>query len=86
MPDDPRSPFVTSGLRIGTPVVTTQGMTEPEMQIVASLIARALRERNNSEELAAVRKEVAELCAHFPAYPHGDPHIAPIAAAVHAEC
>ena len=65
VPDDPRSPFVTSGLRIGTPSVTTQGMTEAEMATIAELIARALRERNNGEELSAVRKEVAELCARF---------------------
>ena len=76
VPDDPRSPFVTSGLRIGTPSVTTQGMTEAEMATIAELIARALRERNNGEELSAVRKEVAELCARFPAYPDGDPHLA----------
>ena len=75
VPDDPRSPFVTSGLRIGTPSVTTQGMTEAEMATIAALIARALRERNNGEELSAVRKEVAELCARFPAYPNGDPHL-----------
>ncbi len=43
IPDDPRSPFVTSGLRIGTPSVTTQGMTEAEMATIASLIARALQ-------------------------------------------
>jgi glycine hydroxymethyltransferase len=77
VPDDPRSPFVTSGLRIGTPGVTTQGMTEGEMETIAALIARALRERNNGEELSAVRKEVAELCSRFPPYPGGDPHIAP---------
>ena len=76
VPDDPRSPFVTSGLRIGTPSVTTQGMTVAEMATIAELIARALRERNNGEELSAVRKEVAELCARFPAYPDGDPHLA----------
>jgi glycine hydroxymethyltransferase len=76
VPDDPRSPFVTSGLRIGTPGVTTQGMTEPEMQVIAALIARALRGRDNGEELSAVRKEVAELCSRFPPYPDGDPHIA----------
>jgi glycine hydroxymethyltransferase len=75
IPDDPRSPFVTSGLRIGTPSVTTQGMREPEMAAIAPLIARALRERNNGEVLSAVRKEVAELCARFPAYPAGDPHL-----------
>ena len=68
IPDDPRSPFVTSGVRIGTPSVTTQGMTEAEMQIIASLIARALRERDDAEAVAVVRKEVADLCARFPAY------------------
>ena len=46
IPDDPRSPFVTSGLRIGTPSVTTQGMTEAEMATIAGLIARALRCRD----------------------------------------
>jgi glycine hydroxymethyltransferase len=76
VPDDPRSPFVTSGLRIGTPSVTTQGMTEAEMATIAALIARALRGRDNGEELSAVRKEVAELCARYPAYPDGDPHLA----------
>ncbi len=71
IPDDPRSPFVTSGVRIGTPSVTTQGMTESEMSTIASLIARALRARDDAETLAVIRKEVAELCARFPAYPHG---------------
>jgi glycine/serine hydroxymethyltransferase len=46
-------------------------MTEPEMATIAVLISRALRERNSGEELSAVRKEVAELCARFPAYPNG---------------
>jgi len=71
VPDDPRSPFVTSGLRIGTPSVTTQGMREPEMVTIAALIARALREREAPETLAAVKAEVAELCAKFPPYPDG---------------
>jgi glycine hydroxymethyltransferase len=71
VPDDPRSPFVTSGLRIGTPSVTTQGMREPEMALIATLIARALREREMPESLAAVKGEVAELCAKFPPYPDG---------------
>ncbi len=71
IPDDPRSPFVTSGVRIGTPSVTTQGMTEPEMFVIASLIARALRLRDDASELEVVRKEVAALCAKFPPYPDG---------------
>ena len=70
IPNDPRSPFVTSGLRIGTPSVTTQGMTEAEMAGIASLIARALRGRDDAAELEVVRKEVDGLCARFPAYPN----------------
>ncbi len=68
VPDDPRSPFVTSGVRIGTPSVTTQGMQEPQMAQIAALIARALRGRDSADTLAAVRAEVAELCGAFPAY------------------
>jgi glycine hydroxymethyltransferase len=68
IPDDPRSPFVTSGVRIGTPSVTTQGMKEPEMVQVAELIARVLRHRGDEAVIAAARAEVATLCARFPAY------------------
>ncbi|HNJ98193.1 MAG TPA: serine hydroxymethyltransferase [Ilumatobacteraceae bacterium] len=68
IPDDPRSPFVTSGVRIGTPSVTTQGMKEPEMAKIAELIARVLRHRTDQAALAAARAEVAELCGRFPAY------------------
>ncbi len=68
VPDDPRSPFVTSGVRIGTPSVTTQGMGEPEMVAIAGLIARALRHRADDAELAAVHDEVATLCSKFPPY------------------
>jgi glycine hydroxymethyltransferase len=69
VPDDPRSPFVTSGVRIGTPAVTTQGMTEEHMALVAGWIARTLRHRNDASEVAAVRGEVAELCSRFTPYP-----------------
>ena len=68
VPDDPRSPFVTSGVRIGTPSVTTQGMTPAEMPSIASLIARALRERDDETAIAAVRADVATLCSRFPIY------------------
>ncbi len=70
VPDDPRSPFVTSGVRIGTPSVTTQGMTEAEMPIIASLIAETLRHRDDAAAVAAVKSKVAALCAKFPVYPH----------------
>jgi glycine hydroxymethyltransferase len=69
VPDDPRSPFVTSGMRIGTAAVTTQGMREPEMAVIGGLIARALRCRTDTSELAAVRDEVSALCSTFAVYP-----------------
>ena len=64
IPDDPRSPFVTSGLRIGTPAVTTAGMKEPEMAAIAGLIDRALA----GEAERSVRDDVAILCSKFPPY------------------
>ena len=69
IPDDPRSPFVTSGLRIGTPAVTTQGMGPDEMAAIAGFIAEALRERDDDTALASVRADVAALCARFTPYP-----------------
>jgi glycine hydroxymethyltransferase len=68
IPNDPRSPFVTSGVRIGTPSVTTQGMKEDEMEQIADLIATALRNRTDSAAIADVRARVAALCARFPVY------------------
>ena len=68
IPNDPRSPFVTSGLRIGTPSVTTQGMTEAEMGTIAELIALVLRKRDDAGQVEAARDDVAELCARFPVY------------------
>jgi len=68
IPDDPRSPFVTSGVRIGTPAVTTQGMKEPEMAAIAEFIARALRGRESEAELQSVRDDVAMLCSKFTPY------------------
>jgi glycine hydroxymethyltransferase len=69
VPNDPRSPFVTSGFRIGTPAVTTQGMLEPEMAIVAELIVRALKGRDDPSVLAGVRDDVMALCEKFAPYP-----------------
>ena len=69
VPNDPRSPFVTSGLRIGTPSVTTQGMTEPEMALIAEFITRVLRNPSDEASLAAVRSDVATLCSKFTPYP-----------------
>ena len=69
VPDDPRSPFVTSGLRIGTPSVTTQGMQEAEMATIAELITRVLRSPGDDGVIAAVREDVRSLCSAFTPYP-----------------
>lgn len=69
IPDDPRSPFVTSGIRIGTPAVSTQGMGPDEMKTIAELIARTLRGRDDASVVDAVKADVAELCARFCPYP-----------------
>jgi glycine hydroxymethyltransferase len=68
VPDDPRPPYITSGLRIGTPAVTTQGLREAEMADVAALIHRTLAGRDNEAEVAAVRDEVVALCSKFAPY------------------
>ena len=68
IPNDPRSPFVTSGLRIGTPAVTTQGMSEDDMATIGHLIAVALRERDDEAALDSVKADVNALCARYPLY------------------
>jgi glycine hydroxymethyltransferase len=67
IPNDPRPASVASGVRVGTPSVTTQGMGAPEMARIAALIGRAVR----GEDPAVLKGEVAELVADFPAYPQG---------------
>ena len=69
VPNDPRPPYITSGLRIGTPAVTTAGMGEPEMAQIAALIERVLRNFDDEAELAAVRGDVNVLCSKFTPYP-----------------
>ena len=69
IPDDPRSPFVTSGLRVGTPAVTTQGMAEPEMAEIGRLMADTLRRRDDAAAVASIREEVRALCLPFAPYP-----------------
>lgn len=69
VPDDPRSPFVTSGMRMGTAAVTTQGMGTDHMATVARLTAAALRNRDDEGALEAVRSEVVALCETFAPYP-----------------
>jgi glycine hydroxymethyltransferase len=73
IPNDPRPPFRASGLRIGTPAMTTQGMKEAEASEVARLIARALHNRDQDSVLEEVRGRVAELASAFPPYPEDFP-------------
>ncbi|MBK6670282.1 MAG: serine hydroxymethyltransferase [Actinobacteria bacterium] len=68
IPDDPRSPFVTSGLRLGTPSVTTQGLDETHMVQIADWIERVLRAPSDDAVRSAVRAEVSSLCAAFAPY------------------
>ena len=68
IPDDPRSPVVTSGVRMGVASVTTQGMGSKEMDQIAEFTARILRQRDDDNAVKAIAAEVADLCADFPPY------------------
>jgi len=69
VPFDQKSPFVTSGIRVGTPALTTRGMKEAEMRRIGDLMARVLDDTGNEAALRAVRAETLELCEAFPLYP-----------------
>jgi glycine hydroxymethyltransferase len=68
IPNDPEKPFVTSGIRIGSPAMTTRGFTEIEAEQVANLIADVLDAPNDEVVIAAVREKAAALCKKFPVY------------------
>ena len=68
VPNDPQSPFVTSGIRLGTPAVTTRGFKEEDMRQVAKIIATAIFSSDNENVLAELRKESLELCKKHPLY------------------
>src|SRR5216110_2480583 len=70
VPFDTRSPFVTSGVRIGTPAVTTRGMKEQEMAAIADCISRALNHVSDESVLRSIADDVGELCRKFPVYPN----------------
>lgn len=66
VPDDPRSPFDPSGIRLGTPAVTTRGMKEAEMEKIAEWMDRTIQNVQNEEVLKAIKEEVREMCVKFP--------------------
>ena len=68
IPFDPEKPFVTSGIRLGTPAVTTRGMKETEMATIASLIARALKSHEDEAAKTSIRQDVIELTSRFPVH------------------
>ena len=68
VPFDQKSPFITSGIRIGTPAVTTRGMKEDEMKKIVELIDLTLSNPESDELLKSISNEVHELCGNFPLY------------------
>ena len=68
IPNDPRSPFVTSGIRLGTPAVTTRGLKQDNMTQIGHWIARILKNSNSENKLKKIRDEVLDLCSHHPLY------------------
>jgi glycine hydroxymethyltransferase len=69
IPFETRSPMITSGIRVGTPAVTTRGMKEPEMEAIAGFIDRVIKARGDAKGEASVRVDVASLAGRFPLYP-----------------
>lgn len=80
IPFDPNKPFIASGIRLGTPALTTRGMKEPEMKQIAKMIAAVIREPHSEELKSRVRKEVAELAERFPLYPRRYKKVEPVSA------
>ena len=70
IPFDPRPPMVTSGVRIGTPAITTRWMKEPEIDVISSFIMEAFNNHENERVLGRIKEDVKELCLRFPVYGH----------------
>jgi glycine hydroxymethyltransferase len=68
VPNDPQSPFVTSGIRVGTPAITTRGFKEAEVEQLANWIADVLDNINDSATIERVKAQVIEICKRFPVY------------------
>jgi glycine hydroxymethyltransferase len=69
IPFDTQSRFITGGIRVGTPAVTSRGLKESEMKQVAEWMNRSILNRRDEQEIAKIRSEVRELCERFPLYP-----------------
>jgi glycine hydroxymethyltransferase len=69
VPNDPKSPFVTSGVRLGTPAITTRGFNTEDMKIVGKIIADAVKNPENEAKLNELKNKSAELCKKYPLYP-----------------
>ena len=70
VPSEKRSPFITSGIRVGTPAMTTRGLKEAEMKTVAAWIKKAIDSKGNEAVLTEIKSQVKELCLRFPVYSH----------------
>ena len=68
IPNDPESPFVTSGIRIGTPAITTRGFKEQQSKQVADLICDAIENKDNESKLSEIKNTVKSMCSKFPVY------------------
>ena len=68
IPYDPKSPFVTSGIRVGSPAMTTRGMGVEEVKIIVDLIDQVILNHDNKEKINSVRAQVNELCSSYPIY------------------
>ncbi len=68
IPFETRSPFVTSGIRLGAPAVTSRGMKEPEMEVIGNCIADVLDNIDNEAKIEEVKNRIKELCGNFPLY------------------
>ena len=69
IPFDPQKPFIASGIRIGTPAITSRGMKEPEMEQIGEFIYDVLSHIDDDKTVKSVREKVAKLCRNFPIYP-----------------